>query len=313
VSTEQDKPSDTIYRPHRAYEVERRIAARDEGTAVLFRSKSVQVATQQAATELQAHTETPRMEAEILMELVLHSSRARLLAHPERLLSANQLWWYTELTHRRALGHPLPYVTGRAEFYGLTFDVTPEVLIPRPETEALVDLALERNPSSVVDVGTGSGCIAISLALHLTNAQITAIDVSAAAVAVAQSNAERHGVGDRVELMVGDILSPRPGPAEMIISNPPYVLTSEIPALPVSIRDHEPLIALDGGVDGLMVIRRLMNQAPAVLESGGCLLIEISPSQRDSASHLARTVFPDAHIRIHPDLAGLDRVLEIQT
>ena len=228
-------------------------------------------------------------------------------------LSPEQIWRYSECIGQRASGNPLPYITGSAEFYGLTFSVTPEVLIPRPDTETLVDLAIERGPSTIVDMGTGSGCIAIALAVHLPDAQITAIEVSPAALAIAQSNAERHGVADRVQLMVGDVFSPRPGLVDMIVSNPPYILSSEMPTLPVSVRNHEPQVALDGGMDGLTIIRQLVNQAPAVLRPGGSLLIEIGANQGRSASGLARTVFPDADIQVHPDLAGHDRVLEVHT
>jgi len=187
------------------------------------------------------------------------------------------------------------------------------VLIPRPETETLVDLALAHRPMTVVDVGTGCGCIAISLAVRLPRATICAIEISPAALAVAWRNVERHGVAARVHLMLGDVLTPCPGPVDLIVSNPPYVPTGECTALPVSVRNHEPRPALDGGPDGLALTRRLLAQAPAVLRPGGALLIEIGADQGDAASRLARTFFPQATIRVHPDLAGRDRVLEVQT
>jgi len=313
VNTEQDDSSDTLHWPRNARGVEQQTLPRDVGTTFRYRATSVQAAVRQSISKLRAVTDVPRLEAEVLMGFVLGVSRAALLAHPERPLSADEFWRYSEYVHHRASGYPLPYITSTAEFYGLTFNVTPEVLIPRPETEVLVDLARERNPASVIDVGTGSGCIAISLAVHMPATEIAALEISPAALAVAQRNVERHGVADRVKLMVGDILSPRPGPVDMIVSNPPYVLTSEVSALPASIRNYEPLVALDGGTDGLALIRQLLSQAPAVLRPGGCLLVEIGAGQGSSASSLARTVFPDAHIRVHPDLAGLDRVLEVQT
>ncbi len=187
------------------------------------------------------------------------------------------------------------------------------MLIPRPETETLIDLALARRPATVIDVGTGSGCIAVALAVHLPRVTICAIDVSPAALAVAQRNVERHGVADRVRLMVGDLLNPRPSPVDLLVSNPPYIPSGDYGSLPPSIRDHEPRMALDGGADGLALISQLLAQAPAALRPGGGILIEIGAEQGEAAAALARTFFPQAVVRVHPDLAGRDRVLEVQT
>ena len=255
------------------------------------------------------------------MAHVLGTSRTALTAHPERPLSSVQLERYQKLVRRRASHYPLSYITGHAEFYGLEFEVTPEVLIPRPETETLVDLALARSPATVVDVGTGSGCIAVALGVHLPEAVITAIEISSSALAVARRNVERHRVSQRVRLMVGDVLSPRPGPVDLIVSNPPYVPSGQCALLPTSVRNHEPGLALDGGPDGLAIVRQLLSQAPAVLRSpereagrpGGALLIEIGADQGEAARRLAHTFFPEASVRVHPDLAGRDRVLEVQT
>jgi len=246
---------------------------------------------------------------------VTGSSRARLLAHPERTLTSAQVARYGKLVDDRAAGYPLPYLTGEIEFYGLDIEVTPEVLIPRPETETLVDLALERRPNTVVDVGTGSGCIAVALAAHLPEAAVYGIDISPAALAVARRNAERYGLGERIRFLVGDLLDRRPGPVDLIVSNPPYVSADEWASLPPSVRDHEPRLALDGGPDGLEVVRRLISQSQGLLEPDGALLIEIGATQGDAAKEAAETFFPEngTSIRIHPDLAGHDRVLEIQT
>ena len=268
---------------------------------------------EQARLSLRPVTEAARLEAEVLLAHVLQVSRAALLAHPERVPSARQLSYYRNLVRRRAADYPLPYLLGYAEFYSLEFEVSPEVLIPRPETETLVDLALACQPGTVVDVGAGSGCIAVSLALHLPDATIYAIEISRAALAVAQRNAERHRVTDRVQFIVGDVLAPRPAPVDLIVSNPPYVSTSECAQLPPSIRDYEPRLALDGGADGLDVIRRLFLDAPGVLHAGGKLLIEIGAEQGEAVTQLAYTYFPGATVRVHPDLAGRDRVLEVQT
>ena len=284
---------------------------------------SVGLALRQAIAELAPATDASRLEAEVLMAYTLEETRASLLAHPQRILTSDQWSGYWALVRRRASGYPLPYLTGRAEFYGLEFEVTPEVLIPRPETETLVDIALARQPTNVVDVGTGCGCIAISLAIHLPGAVVCGIDISPAALAVAQRNVERHGVAERVQLMVGDVLHPRPEhvcqrPPDLIVSNPPYIPTSKCPSLPASVRDYEPRLALDGGQDGMEIVRELLTQAPAVFQDcshsmrRGALLIEIGADQRELASQLAHTFLPQATIRIHPDLAGRDRVLEVQ-
>jgi release factor glutamine methyltransferase len=278
-------------------------------------------ALQEATDCLRAVASAPQLEAEVLLSHVLDTSRTVLSAHPEYVMTPDQLSTYQTLVHQRVSDYPLPYLTGRVEFYGLEFEVTPDVLIPRPETEALVDLALARRPTTVVDVGTGSGCVAVALAAHLPDAIIYAIDISPAALAVAQRNAERHGVAERMPILVGDVLSPRPGPVDLIVSNPPYVRSGECASLPTSIRDYEPRLALDGGPDGMDIIQRLLLQAPAVLrdgkpgerQAGGGLLIEIGADQGEVAGQLARTFFPQATVRVHPDLAGRDRVLEVQT
>ncbi|MEE8390027.1 MAG: peptide chain release factor N(5)-glutamine methyltransferase, partial [Anaerolineae bacterium] len=279
----------------------------------LVKQTLVKQTLQEATTRLRTVTDTPRLEAEILLSHVLTVSRTVLLTHPERPLTPNQLSNYQTIIHRRASGHPLPHLTGRVEFYGLEFEVTPEVLIPRPDTETLVELALARRPATVVDIGTGCGCIAVSLAVHLPRVAICAIEISPAALAVARRNVERHGVTERVRLMRGDVLTPRPSPVDLIVSNPPYISTSECASLPTSVRNHEPRLALDGGPNGLEIVQQLLIQAPAVLNPGGGLLIEIGADQGVAASHLARTFFPRATVRVHPDLAGRDRVLEIQT
>jgi release factor glutamine methyltransferase len=249
----------------------------------------------------------------VLLSFVTDIPRTALLTHPERILLPDHLSTYQILVRRRASGYPLPYLTGRVEFYGLEFEVTPDVLIPRPETETLVELALARRPATVADVGTGSGCIAVALAVHLPEAAVCAIEISPAALAVAQRNAERHGVVERVRFLVGDVLNPRPGPVDLIVSNPPYIPTSTCASLPTSVRDHEPRLALDGGPDGLAIVRQLLTQAPAILNPGGGILIEIGAGQGEAASHLAHTLFPRATVRVHPDLAGRDRVLEVLT
>jgi len=245
---------------------------------------------------------------------VLGASRSTLLTHPERPLTGAQLGRYRALAGERVLGYPLPYLTGKVEFYGFDMEVTPEVMIPRPETEVLVELALARRPTTVIDVGTGSGCIAVALARHLPGLMVYAIDISRPALAVAQRNAERHGVEGRIQFIVGDLLDRRPAPVDLIVSNPPYVSGDEWAALPSAIRYHEPRLALDGGPDGLDVIRRLLSQSEGLLKPGGALLVEIGADQGDDVREIAQTSFPEkaAVIHVHPDLAGRERVLEVQ-
>ena len=279
-----------------------------------FPPSTVGRALQEASIHLRTVSETPRVEAEILLMHVLDASRSQLLTHPDKSLSSDQLARFEALVGERGAGYPLPHLTGRIEFYGLEIEVTAEVLIPRPETETLVDLALARCPRSVVDVGTGSGCIAVALAKERPDLEVYAIDISPAALAVAQRNAERHGVDDRVQFIVSNLLDRRPSPVDLIVSNPPYVSADEWAALPPTIRHYEPRLALEGGSDGLDLIRRLLSQSQGLLEPGGALLIEIGANQAEKVREIAKTVFPQQGtvVRIHPDLAGRDRVLEVQ-
>lgn len=267
-------------------------------------------ALQEGTAYLRLVTDAPRLEAELLLSSVTGLSRASLLAHPDQVLPIPHCTTYLSLLHSRASGYPLPYLTRRIEFYGLEFAVTPDVLIPRPETETLVDLARQFQPRRIVDVGTGSGCIAVALAVHLPEARVFASDISAAALRVAAANVRRYGVQERVHLVRGDLVTPFAGPVDLVVSNPPYVAEQEWLSLPVSVW-HEPHMALDGGADGLEVIRRLLLAAPRILRPGGTLLVEIGAVQGQAVAALARSLAADGHIAVHPDLAGRDRVLEL--
>lgn len=276
-------------------------------------SLSLGAALRAGARCLQTVSDAARLEAEVLLSDVTGFSRATLLAHPEWELSPARWAAYARYLSNRAAGFPLPYLTGRVEFYGLEMTVSPDVLIPRPETETLVDLALERRPERVVEVGTGSGCIAVALATRLHDTRVWASDISARALRVAAVNARRHGVRERVHLVRCDLCTSFSGPVDLLVSNPPYVADDEWASLPLSVRRHEPRLALDGGVDGLDFVRRLLASVPRILRPGGGLLIEIGASQGSAARALARATLPGARIAIHPDLAGRDRVLEIVT
>ena len=277
----------------------------------------IRAAIRWAIPRLAQITATPRLEAEILLSHHLRTTRAHLLAHPEKPLSPAQRAAYQADVRERAAGTPLPYLTGEREFFGLTFAVTPDVLIPRPETEMLVEMALawlERQPAQAairaVDVGAGSGCIAVTLVAHCPALHICAVDLSRAALRVVRANAERHHVAAWVSFVQSDLLSAVSGPVDLIVSNPPYVAAEEWAALPTSVQ-REPRLALLSGVAGLDAIRRLLEQASRRLAPGGLLLIEIGERQAKAAQAKAQAAFPDAAIRVVPDLAGKDRVLEI--
>jgi release factor glutamine methyltransferase len=227
---------------------------------------------------------------------------------------------YYSLVWRRLCGEPTPYIVGRAGFHDIELAVTPAAAIPRPETELLVEeaLALARKrlqdtPAlTIVDVGTGCGAIALALAAHLPSAQIIAIDISPAALALAQDNAESLGLTSAARFLCGDLLTPLDQSVDIVVANLPYVRSDEWESLPVDIRCHEPREALDGGPDGLRVIERLLRQAPPLLRSGAALLLEIGYDQGPPVAALASEVFPEAAVEVKQDLASLDRLAIIQ-
>ena len=212
---------------------------------------------------------------------------------------------------------PLAYVLGSREFYGLDFRVTPAVMVPRPETETLVEEALawaraRSAPITVADVGTGSGCIVVSLAVHLPDARFLATDVSPAALAVAEENARRHGVAGRVRLLPGHLLEPLPGPVDLVVANLPYIPRGRIDSLQPEVRDHEPREALDGGPDGTDLLRPLLRQAGAYLRPGAALMLEIDEEQGATMAQAARGLPCGGRPRA-PRPAGQDRVLIVET
>lgn len=257
--------------------------------------------------------ESPRLDAELLLSHVLGVNRAAIFARPERWLTAKELTAFRDLVDRRAHREPLAYLVGHREFFGLDLVVDSRVLIPRPETELLVEHALRiaqrlKTPR-IADVGTGSGAIAVSLAVHLPKAIIYALDGSAGALSVAAENASRHGVADRICFLRGDLVQPLPEAMDVITANLPYVATDEWEALPPEIRLYEPRAALDGGRDGLTLIRRLLATADPYLTPGGVLLAEIGAGQGAGAAELARQSLPQTRVELHQDYAGLDRLL----
>lgn len=269
-------------------------------------------------------TDTPDLDAQVTLANVLGKSRTWILSHLDSPLDSSQADSVQQALSKLQAGTPLPYLLGHWEFFGLDFEVTPDVLIPRPETELLVERALaflrdrDRTRFSslrAADVGTGSGCIAVTLAHHLPELRVTATDLSFPALGVAKRNAKKHNVIHRVDLVECDLLPPHPDPLpteshfDLICANLPYVPSEAVPGLPIFGR--EPTLALDGGPTGLEIIRRLLQIAPEWLAPQGLILLEIEASLGMQALSLAYDSFSEATIRLHQDLTGKDRLLEI--
>ena len=256
------------------------------------------------------------IEAQALLRSALGIDQATFYACPDYELSDEDAEAFERMVERRIEGEPLSYITGHREFYGLDFVVTPDVLVPRQETEFLVEAVLEyaRNRGdhalTVADIGTGSGCIAIALASHLPKAAVYATDVSREALSVADENVRRHGLEERIHLRHGHLFQALDGPVDVLASNPPYLSTDEATDLPPDVQ-HEPSVALDGGADGMDVLRRLMAGARQYLNRRGLLAFEIDPRRLKAVERLARRAFPDDEISVVRDHADLDRVVTV--
>ena len=261
------------------------------------------------------HSPSPALDARLLLAHVLRRDHAYLIAHGDESLGAEAETDYEQLLTRAAADEPIPYLIGHAPFMGLDFVVSPAVLIPRPETEQLVETAVawgrERRPIRIVDVGTGSGCIAVSLARGLPEAAVIAVDVSAGALAVAAINATPHAPG-RIDFAQADLLSALSPGFDLIAANLPYIAGHEWPTLPIGVKSYEPTMALWGGADGLSLIRELLPQAAARLRPGGLALLEIGWQQGEAVAGLARASFPEAEVSVLADFAGHDRIVMIQ-
>src|SRR3984893_8082533 len=274
-----------------------------------------QLAKARATLEM-AGIPLPWLDAEILVAHVLQSSRERLHSHPERELTIGQRARLRRLTSRRVARVPVPYLVGEREFYGYMFRVTPAVLIPRPSSELLVELAidwLKANPRArrMIDLGTGSGAVAISVARGVPQVRIEARDVSARALNVADQNIAHYRLRRRITTVKGDLLRGA-SPADLILANLPYIPEALRRIRPKEL-EYEPALALDGGKDGLSLIRVALAQAPAILKPGGLVLFECDPAQTRRIVRLAQGHWPMAQIGVHKDLAGLDRVVRTQT
>ncbi len=273
---------------------------------------TVEDALRTAITRLMGVTRTPRRDAESILAHTLNLPRESLITHPERLITDTEAKTFEKLITLRAHGMPIAYIIGQRAFFDRSFRVTSHVLIPRPETELLVAAAIAWARAlaapRLIDVGTGSGVIGLSLAAHLPHAIIIAADVSAAALLIARENADDL---PNVRLVQADLLAPfGGGPFDLIAANLPYIATGELDMLEVA--RFEPHVALDGGGDGLALIRRLLLDAPRVLATPGLMLLEHGADQGEAVAALARRAFPAAHVEILKDDAGLDRVVRIE-
>jgi len=253
------------------------------------------------------------IESELLLRHILRVGRVQLYLRLDQELSPDQQEALWQVVRRRLEHEPTAYITGHREFYGLDFYIDSNVLIPRPETELLVEKAIElaRNNTirAIADIGTGSGVVAISLAVHLPHAEIYAADISVAALRIARLNCQKHGVVDRVHLLEGNMLEPLPGPVDLIVANLPYVKESDISL--VNTVKYEPSLALDGGSDGLEKIRLLCAQAKSRLQPQGNLLLEVGWGQSGMVADFLYSLFPSARIEVIPDLSGIGRVVSL--
>jgi len=258
-----------------------------------------------------------RREAGSLLSFVLGKDRTFLISHAEDPVDDDSLDQLREFVERRAAGEPLQYITGVQDFYGREFRVTPDVLIPRPETELLIEAALGvvgRDDAFICDVGTGSGCIAITLLHEVPGVRAVAVDKSAAALEIAKLNAAKQTVADRAEFIVSDCfdaLDRSQYQFDLIVSNPPYVAEAQLAGLQREVRDHEPLVALSPGADGLTVIRRLLAEAPAYLKPNGHMLMEIGFDQGE----VVRSLIDESVwslLEVRPDLQCIPRIVVLQ-
>jgi release factor glutamine methyltransferase len=266
-------------------------------------------ALQAARIRLEATSKNPRRDAELLLAYLLECDRVALVTHPERLLSPVEADQFESLLKRRLASEPIQYITGMQEFFGLQFEVSPAVLIPRPETEHLVESVLERFDREanlrIVDVGTGSGAIAVALAKTLPRCQVTAVDLSPAALEVARRNAKSHGVAERVTLLPSDLLAAVDrADFDVVVSNPPYVAEGEV--LEPQVANYEPHSSLYAGPTGLEVYERLIPQAAKVLKPEGWLMLEIGFGQSHALEGLLRHW---TEVTFLNDLQGIPRVV----
>jgi release factor glutamine methyltransferase len=278
-------------------------------------------ALQQSAYVLSANgIEDSHIEARMLLGHAANLSPVQIYTEPEQTLSREEKDKLQKLIRRRLQHEPTAYILKHKEFYGIDFYVDSRVLIPRPETEILVDAALKfagsrrylTGPLLVADIGTGCGAIAISLALNLPGSKVYATDLSSSALEVAKLNCENHKVTEQVTLLSGNLLQPLPEPVDLILANLPYIKNSELPNLSPEIAKFEPRMALDGGRNGLDYIRQLLEQVKEQINTGGCLLLEIGRNQEKDVSRLIHSCLNRVNIEYIEDLNGIKRVVKIE-
>ncbi len=267
-------------------------------------------------SKLKKHNiESPVLNAGVILCHVLLCDRIFLYSHGDEYVDVNEIKKYNTMIEQRAKGKPLQYIIGKNEFISLSFIVTPDVLIPRPETELLVEHVIKisesinKNKINILDIGTGSGCIAICLAFYIKNALVTALDISKEALRIAQLNASSLEVTDRITFIESNLFEKlnETEKFDVIVSNPPYIPSSDIEILQTEVKDHEPLIALDGGDDGLFYYREIIKQSIAYIKKGGFLALEVGVGQAALVSYMMSESF--SNIRVIKDLSGIDRVV----
>jgi release factor glutamine methyltransferase len=260
-----------------------------------------------------------RLDAEVLLAHIIRKDRVWLITHRDDTLDEKDRRDFDEALRRRAQREPLQYIIGNQEFWGLEFKVTPDVLIPRPETELIIEAALEiaqdRNQQvRIIDLCTGSGCVAVSLAKELTSAHVIATDASGRALAVARENARTHGVANRIRYLEGDLFGPLEeldlrGRVDIMVSNPPYIPAGDLNSLQPEVKDHEPLMALIAGPDGTEMAKRIIQTAPEYLKKNGALIMEMGLGQAEALTRMAETTGAYDKPGILKDLAGIERVI----
>lgn len=276
---------------------------------------SIKIWIENSIASLNSVSESPRLDAELLASHVIGKDRSWLLAHPDQTLTLEQLSTADELLLKEVSGTPLPYLLGHWEFFSLDFTITPDVLIPRPETELLVEKALQwlaayPNKTHIADIGTGSGCIAVAIAKNHPGNKVIATDNSENALAVARLNVDKYNLNQQVKLIRTNLLDGLDSTFDLICANLPYIPNSRLDQLAVS--KAEPISALDGGADGVELITEFLMQAKESLAPGGCILAEIDYTQSQQLTVFAKTLFPDKRIVVLPDLAKLPRLLMIR-
>ncbi|SHJ65261.1 peptide chain release factor N(5)-glutamine methyltransferase [Paramaledivibacter caminithermalis] len=279
---------------------------------------TIHKALQEARDKLENKTATPLLDAQVILCHVLKVDKLYLIMHKERILTKEEVYEYNEMIKKRLCGVPVQYIIGKQEFMGLDFHVEEGVLIPRPDTEILVEKVLNSidkdDKYNIVDIGTGSGAITISLAKYMEGSHVYSIDISKKALDIAAKNAESHGVLSRITFLNGSLFKPLndigvEGQIDILVSNPPYIPTADIENLQIEVSKFEPKLALDGGEDGLDFYREIINTAPKYVRSGGLIALEVGHDQARRVIELMKEKKGYVDIEITKDLSGIERVV----